>query len=342
VLYSGIAWTDAGFTVSTIDGAGSRERISKQFHAREAGEIISYLNGLQATYGQPPVTVIDSTNGMLDGGLMSAGLTVYRADPWLFADHAGFGSVDALSLAEKALNDRSDLALLKLETGTLTGRLEELDAGISEGATVEKELTKEGRCISHGSRDRPQIALTFDDGPHPTFTPRALDILERYGVTATFFCVGLHASGHPDLITRLSDAGHLLGNHTWSHAFLPDLSRQQISDQIARTAEHLLPIQETTRLFRPPYGSRSSTILTWLAEMDVTTVLWDVEPFDWALPGAGEIARRVLGETKPGSIILLHDGGGDRSQTVDALPQIIEELLDRGYDFVTVDQLATH
>ncbi len=158
---------------------------------------------------------------------------------------------------------------------------------------------------------------------------------------ATFFCVGLQASAHPADIARLAAAGHGLGNHTWSHPFLPDLSCAQLAEQLDRTDEAVTRAAGGARpdLFRPPYGSRSPDVLRWLGERGTPIVLWDVDPSDWARPGAVLIAGRVLMQARPGTIILMHDGGGDRSQTVAALPLVIEGLLDRGFRFTRADHL---
>jgi peptidoglycan/xylan/chitin deacetylase (PgdA/CDA1 family) len=194
--------------------------------------------------------------------------------------------------------------------------------------------------VRRGGRDRAEIALTFDDGPNPPFTDRILEILARYAVPATFFCVGMSADARPAEVSRLLDAGHTVGNHTWSHPYLPDLSRIELAGQIERTAAALTRAGcPTPTLFRPPYGSRSPDVLAWLPDMATGTVLWDVDAGDWAMPTAPAISRAVLDGAEPGSIVLLHDGGGDRSATVAALPGIIEGLLARGYRLVTVDRM---
>ena len=139
----------------------------------------------------------------------------------------------------------------------------------------------------------------------------------------------------------MRDEGHSIGNHTWSHPFLPELSESRLRAQIESASEMIALASggpEPT-LFRPPYGSRTAEVISWLGRTDTTSVVWDVYPYDWAMPGSDVIARVVLEETRGGSILLLHDGGGDRSQTVAALPVIIEGLLEGGYRFGTVDSL---
>jgi peptidoglycan/xylan/chitin deacetylase (PgdA/CDA1 family) len=142
----------------------------------------------------------------------------------------------------------------------------------------------------------------------------------------------------------MTEAGHGLGNHTWSHPFLPDLTVGEFALQLERTDEALAAAGRLPerRLFRPPYGSRSPEALAWLGAQDdgPTMVLWDVEADDWAMPGAAAITGTVLDQARPGSVVLLHDGGGDRSQTAEALPGIIEGLLADGYRFARVEELA--
>jgi peptidoglycan/xylan/chitin deacetylase (PgdA/CDA1 family) len=290
---------------------------------------------------------VESTNGMVDGGLMAAGLRVHRADPWVLPTRPVFGSVDAGTLARAAVTRLPELTRLALEDGSLTGRSADYARGVQDSEEGLRALTSSGRCLAHGERggdtagDR-VIALTFDDGPNPPWTGRILDVLERYGVPATFFCVGLHASAHTEELARMAEAGHGFGNHTWSHPFLPDLSEREFALQLERTDEAIAQGggSPKRRLFRPPYGSRSPEVLSWLAAGDgPSVVLWDVDTDDWAMPGADAIARSVLEQARPGSIALMHDGGGDRSQTAEALPAIIEGLLADGYRFALVEEM---
>lgn len=342
MLIAGIAWTGQGFEVALVDGHGRRAAPPAHF---PAGHVLALTDHLRAL-DQPLLCVVESTNGMVDGGLMTAGLRVHRADPWTLPPRPEFGSVDADTLARAAVDRLPELPRLTIDGGSLTGRIDELDRLIHESEPGLGTLSHVGRWFSHGKRssDDRVVALTFDDGPHPPFTGRILDILDRYGVSATFFCVGLHASAHTEELARMADSGHRLGNHTWSHPYLPDLSVQELAMQLERTEETITAATglASSHLFRPPYGSRSPKILSWLAEVKEgpTTVLWDVEPLDWALPGPDAITRIVLEQVQPGSVILLHDGGGDRSQTAEALPSIIEGLLVRGYRFALADELA--
>jgi peptidoglycan-N-acetylglucosamine deacetylase len=336
MLYAGISWHAEGFSVDLVDGLGGRPWPARRFAGRGTRELIDHLRGFDDL-----VAVVDSTNGILDGRLMAAGLTVYRADPHqLGGDRPLFSSVPAPQIASVAQRGLAALTRLQRDRGTQTGREHDIEAFAVASTAELAARTAAGTCVSRGGDDRMEIALTFDDGPQPPYTGQVLDILARYGVPATFFCTGMYAAAWPEYLVRMREEGHTVANHTWSHPFLFELTRPQLTAQLDRTNEAIAAATGAApTLFRPPYGSRTPEVLRWLAESGLTTVLWDVAPDDWQLPGADTIAARVLDEARPGSIVLLHDSGGDRSQTVAALAPIIEGLLGRGFTFVPVDRL---
>ncbi|MFJ5229188.1 polysaccharide deacetylase family protein [Kitasatospora sp. NPDC088391] len=342
--YSGVAWSGVGFEVAVLDGAGRPVGPAARFAAGGLGSLTEHLLRLQGEFaraGQHLVTVVDSTNGIVDGALTGAGLAVYRADPWVLPDRPAFGSVPAAELAGAAVRDFGSVVRLVPGAGTLAGRGAELAADIDASAADLERMRRAGRCRWADPCALPLVALTFDDGPNPPYTGRVLDVLDRHGVPATFFCVGLHALAHRAELERMAAAGHQIANHTWSHPYLPDLSRPELLAQLERTDEALAAAVggDGPRMFRPPYGGRTPRVLDWLRASDTTMVLWDVDPADWSMPGADAVTAAVLAQARPGALILLHDGGGDRSQTVAALPAVIEGLRDRGYGFARVDAL---
>lgn len=194
--------------------------------------------------------------------------------------------------------------------------------------------------IYSGNTQLPEIALCFDDGPYPPYTSQILSILQSYGIHATFFVIGQQAASNPGLVLQEYQTGNAIGNHTWDHPELIYLSPAQIRTELLSTSNEIASITgQTPIVFRPPYGEFNSTVQSIAASLGLSTVLWNVDPKDWSLPGVNVIIQNVLNSTKNGSIILMHDGGGDRSETVAALPTIISTLLQRGYRFVTVPQM---
>jgi peptidoglycan-N-acetylglucosamine deacetylase len=189
---------------------------------------------------------------------------------------------------------------------------------------------------------RKEIALTFDDGPWYQ-TPEFLSLLERDKVPATFFQIGEQVAqyGQGGAIERrmLAD-GDMVGDHTWSHIVVAGAGAVA-ADQIQRAAAAIRDATHgfTPCLFRAPDGAVSSALIGEARSLGFTTIQWDIDPRDWALPGVGEIESNVLANAHPGAIVEMHDGGGDRSETLDALPTIIDSLRARGYTFVTVTQL---
>lgn len=195
---------------------------------------------------------------------------------------------------------------------------------------------------ANGSRMRRAVALTFDDGPS-SYTGRVLDVLRRHDAKATFFLIGQQVSGGRAVLRRALREGHELANHSWNHADLSGGGRAQLRDTNAaiRRATGFTPC-----LFRAPYGAVSGTLIGQARDLGMLTIQWDVDPQDWARPGADAIsarrpagAARVLGNVRSGSIVVMHDGGGPREQTVAALPGMIATLKRRGYRLVTVSQL---
>lgn len=186
--------------------------------------------------------------------------------------------------------------------------------------------------------DRPCVALTFDDGPS-SFTPKVLDILAQKGVKATFFNLGANVMRDPAAARAITDAGCALGNHTMTHMNLTTVDRDTLRSEISRSADILRGTGASPQMIRAPYGA--FTAAEWARSGDLigSNILWNIDTRDWTRPGANKIAGAVLDGAKNGSIILMHDGGGDRSQDVQALPGIIDELHKRGFAFVTVPEM---
>lgn len=178
------------------------------------------------------------------------------------------------------------------------------------------------------------IALTIDDGPSPVYTPQILRLLAKYHVTASFSMIGVQVDEYRPIARDVAAAGHVIMNHTWQHLNLPALHASAALSQIDRASEAIHRVTgRVPAYFRAPYGAWSRTVLQHCEKTGMTPVDWSVDPRDWARPGTSSIVNNILRNTSTGSIILEHDGGGDRSQTVAALGYVIPRLLDAGYHF---------
>jgi peptidoglycan/xylan/chitin deacetylase (PgdA/CDA1 family) len=174
------------------------------------------------------------------------------------------------------------------------------------------------------------LYLTFDDGPS-AYTQAVLDVLARHNARATFFVLGRQAAGRPELLGAMYAAGHGLANHTYSHPSLPSLSKQRFADEVLATSQAIGGRDHGC--LRPPYGASSKAVRANAEELGYTLVTWTIDPRDWSRPGAAAIAARVIGKASPGGVVVMHDGGGDRTQTVAALETILAELGAQGYRF---------
>lgn len=184
-----------------------------------------------------------------------------------------------------------------------------------------------------------QVALTFDDGPDNNYTLQILDILKKYKIKATFFLIGARAKAHPDVVKKIINEGHVIGNHTWNHPDLLRLSKNDVLTEVSMADEELFKIAGYhSTLFRPPYGNTNSHLNKILISKGYNIILWSVDTRDWAGTSVYGIMKDVRNEIRPGGIILQHCNG-NLSNTVKALPQIITYLKDKGYSFVTIPEL---
>jgi len=186
--------------------------------------------------------------------------------------------------------------------------------------------------------DGPYIAMTFDDGPSATLTPKLLDILAAHHMKVTFFVLGEMVAEHPEILARAAREGHEIASHSWSHPNFAKMSQESIRSQLQRTDDE---IKNTTgkrpTLFRPPYGSITERQKRWIHdEYGYDIILWDVDPLDWKRPGPAVVRNRILKETRAGSIVLSHD---IHPGTIEAMPSTFDELEAKGFKFVTVSEL---
>jgi peptidoglycan-N-acetylglucosamine deacetylase len=189
-----------------------------------------------------------------------------------------------------------------------------------------------------GTREK-LVALTFDGGPSG-YTPKIDRILQRKHVRSTFFWVGSRIDGWGKVVRRVARQGHEIANHSWFHDDLTGLPANEVRSQLVRTNRRLSRLTgQRPRLFRPPYGAVNDQVRGIAAELGMRTVLWNADSLDWTSPGCERIAANVRKRVHHRSIVLLHDGGGNRRQTVCALPRVIHDLRSRGYRFVTVSRV---
>jgi peptidoglycan-N-acetylglucosamine deacetylase len=186
--------------------------------------------------------------------------------------------------------------------------------------------------------DGPYIAMTFDDGPSATLTPKLLDLLAARHIKATFFVIGENVAEHPEIVARAAREGHEIANHSWSHPNLAKMSDEAVRRQIQQTDDAIKNATGKRPTFlRPPYGSITARQKRWIHdEFGYDIILWDVDPFDWKRPGPAVVRARILNETQPGSIVLSHD---IHPGTIEAMPSTFDELEAKAFKFVTVSEL---
>ena len=203
------------------------------------------------------------------------------------------------------------------------------------------EDAEEISVYSSHMNEQNKIALTFDDGPHPVYTPQILDILAEYHVHATFFLIGENVEQYPELVQRIQREGHEIGNHTYCHANLKKTAPGRIREEILETEDALLLIaDQRPKLLRPPGGLYNKQVCETASALDYDVILWTIDTRDWAHTPCDAIVANVEGNIRCGDIILCHDAvGGKPSPTPDAVRRIVPDLLRQGYDFVTVSEL---
>jgi peptidoglycan/xylan/chitin deacetylase (PgdA/CDA1 family) len=186
--------------------------------------------------------------------------------------------------------------------------------------------------------DGPYIAMTFDDGPSATLTPKLLDILAAHHIKATFFVLGEMVAEHPEILARAAREGHEIASHSWSHPNLVKMSQEGVRSQLQRTDDEIKSASgQRPTLFRPPYGSITERQKRWIHdEFGYDIILWDVDPLDWRRPGPAVVRNRILKETRPGSIVLSHD---IHPGTIEAMSSTFDQLEAKGFKFVTVSEL---
>lgn len=340
------------FTMMTvrIDGHDRRVRIgitvaeaaaAGLLHGHE-GDVLSARTGRMVSHrtGMPPVVRVNGRVVKL-GRVLEAGDIVRSED--------GASTVEETMTVRETIGIPTEVsgkgALLRLRKAGSVGLQEVVIGRISRDVVSRKVLEEPvpmelERYSPPPKRQRKLVALTFDDGPWPTSTRLILDKLRDYKVPATFFVVGRNARREAWLLRRMRDEGHLIANHSTNHPDLGASTYAVVRSELGTTQRIVRKETGVTPTwFRPPGGHVSQTVYEASGHEHLKLVMWTVDPQDWRKPDYRNIAWWTVRATKPGSVILLHDGGGDRSRTVQALPHIIRALRAQGYEFVTLDGL---
>jgi len=202
-----------------------------------------------------------------------------------------------------------------------------------------------GRTFTGLTRGAKQVALTYDDGPNDPHTCRLLEVLAKHNVHTTFFLIGRFVRQRPDIVREIVSAGHVVGNHTFTHPLLTLKNSSEVRTELENCRSALQgAVGEHSNLFRPPFGGRRPAVLRVARELGLQPIMWNVTGYDWTAPPAEVIERKVSSQIRGGNVILLHDGGhrgigADRSQTVLATDHLIARYKSEGYEFVTVKQM---
>ena len=226
--------------------------------------------------------------------------------------------------------------VLLILTGKVTwnGALAEQSVMVQAGSRKDASEADKEAAQQDPYQENKKAALTFDDGPDPRYTEKLLDGLKERNVRATFFVLGKQAEKYPEIVARMQEEGHLIGNHTYSHMQLRKSNREEFKEELKQTSEIISDITgEELQYVRPPYGSWDKS---FESELNMFPVLWTVDPRDWCKSDASCIVRNVVSKVQDGDIILLHD---QYDSSVRAALKIVDELKERGYEFVTVEEL---
>ena len=231
------------------------------------------------------------------------------------------------------------LVLLAAPAVATAARAKAMPAEAEQQEAVAR-VAKLGLPVYEAGRQGKYVALTFDDGPGPD-TPAVLAELKKLDVPATFFVIGRNVKENPQVLNQVVAAGHEIGVHTWNHPDLTTLTPKEQESEIASTAGEIVAVTGmASRLFRAPYGSVNPAVLKRAEDAKLLSVLWDVDTVDWTRPSTEQIVQTAVANAGPGSIILMHDGGGNRASTVAAIPKIVSQLRAKGYEFATVGDLV--
>ncbi|MFN6394344.1 MAG: polysaccharide deacetylase family protein [Aphanizomenon sp.] len=244
----------------------------------------------------------------------------------------------SVEINNTSANVKTQQRLEELKTEMLTSWQQQAQA---KGFSTDVPSNFQGIVISEAKLppEKKVIALTFDDGPWPNTTAKVLDILKKNRIKSTFFVVGQNVKNYPDLTKQIVADGHIIANHTWHHWY-HQMNAQAAAYEVANTTDIIYQTTGVrTSLFRPPGGIMNNGVAAYAKNNKYAVIMWSADSMDYSRPAVPRLMNNIFREAKPGGIVLMHDGGGDRSNTVKALPEIISRFRKQGYEFVTVPEL---
>jgi peptidoglycan/xylan/chitin deacetylase (PgdA/CDA1 family) len=330
-----------GRSVRLPAGATVADLFARGLVSKKPGDLVAAKDGrvLKPGGGGPPYVAAE-------GAALSTTAPLSRSAK--LSSHDGSNTVEATRVSTETIK----ITTVYRGTGAAETVIASGTPGVREITTgmVSKQVVSKRTLIAAKARivqreplyaGAKTVALTFDDGPWPSSTVAIVKILQKYGVKATFFEIGRQARQMPSISRQVADAGMEMANHSETHPLnLGRLSATGVANEITRGQKDITRASgKAPKFFRPPGGNTTPAMYPVLAKLGLGWVQWDIDTDDWQRPSAGAISSKVLRNVRPGAVVLMHDGGGDRSHTVEALPAIIEGLKARGYVFVTIDQL---
>jgi peptidoglycan-N-acetylglucosamine deacetylase len=265
-------------------------------------------------------------------GILAIALMIF------FKSNTSDAQIESTRDKEITANVKTQQRLEEFKAEILTSWQEEAQA---KGFATDVPSNFQGDIISEAKLppEKKVIALTFDDGPWPSSTAKVLDILKKNNIKSTFFVVGQNVKNYPDLTKRIVKEGHTIANHTWHHWY-HHMNPQTAAYEVANTTDIIYKTTGVkTNLFRPPGGNMKNGVADYAKSNKYAVIMWSSDSVDYSRPAVPKLIRNIFREAKPGGIVLMHDGGGDRSQTIKALPEIINKFRKQGYEFVTIPEL---
>lgn len=347
-LVFGIAFSHERPVPVMVDGAlltlgeGTTVAQLKAVNALKAhpGRLLSVKGSVVETEGGQPVRVT------VNGHIAEDAQYIFRKD--VLVSLNGSDSVEATVAVREPIPVQTRTlgqgAVMKLASPGAVGVRERVIGERSKDLVSERVIRPAQDMVIVRVRPHPSdklVALTFDDGPWPGQTDKILKILEHEGVHATFFMLGVRVKASPDLARAVAVAGNTVGNHTLGHRLLTESKPKVIKKQIDAGADVIYKATGVLPTwFRPPYGAINGAVWKQVRLSRMRVALWDIDTRDWSRPGVKKIVSSVTRNARSGSIILMHDGGTNRKQTIKALPSVIRKLKKRGFTFVTIQELA--